>query len=373
MVLGHVSRLAWITPLLACAVIRGCAVFPDRDAADVGTDSGPDASDASSADAADASSVDANDGSSADVETPRDADPVGDEDPHPPACLDAGGNLCVTVVSRECSGLPLLESSDCEECCFEPPPVTVTFVQANVHLTEWDEATALHFARLMNAESVGFPIVVGVQELRPEQASTLRDRLSAATGDAWDSRITGMGISPSVSSGIGLFWRTAGVELVEDCGSLELERLRNGYVPRIHGAIFRPTAPGRPFGVFTGKLSWYSDDGELRVRQARALVTWVQEVMSPYPESPRILAIDMNDVLYSPVWHELDATLDDGDATIPTAPASSPERRIDYLWWDADDGPRVASGEGLGFLETPRRSEDFGSDHRLVWAHTGLQ
>lgn len=81
----------------------------------------------------------------------------------------------------------------------------------------------------------------------------------------------------------------------------------------------------------------------------------------------------MNDVLSSVGWDELEAAFDDGAAVLPTAPASSPERRIDSLWWDADAGPRVASGDGLGFLESPRRSEDFSSDHRFVWAHTGIQ
>jgi hypothetical protein len=56
------------------------------------------------------------------------------------------------------------------------------------------------------------------------------------------------------------------------------------------------------------------------------------------------------------------------DAAVKTA-TSGLFRRLDYVFWDRDSGPKAK----LGFVVPPRTSEDFGSDHRYVSARLRIR
>jgi len=169
---------------------------------------------------------------------------------------------------------------------------------------------------------------------------------------------------------------------VRRLGSEVIGRIDNGYNLRFMGVVLAEKATGRPFGVFCGKLIWAGavKDGRKvreaeRVRQARRVKDWVRKVMAGYPNAPRILTMDMNSTHGSKTYNEFAKEYESDGSKQFTH--SSPKqwfgrsimfKRLDYIWYDADDGAKKTGG----FLSPAGRSEHFGSDHRAVWARVKI-
>ena len=79
----------------------------------------------------------------------------------------------------------------------------------------------------------------------------------------------------------------------------------------------------------------------------------IRDAMATYPNTVRIIGMDMNAVLYSKTWKIF----------------NTDSKRIDYIWVDRGSGPK----ETCAFLEPAHRSMDFGSDHRFVWGDIYLR
>jgi hypothetical protein len=212
--------------------------------------------------------------------------------------------------------------------------------------------------------------VLAVQETVSEtSADRLLGRLDAASGKAWNKQDT-VGVSPwGIATAI--YWRTDAMRLVQSLGHQDLGKLAsNGYTIRFHGVLLEQKATGKRFAVFTGKLPW--TDAQENFAMAGVLRDRVRDAMAPYPNTVRVLAMDMNAPVGSPTWSLFDADYDDSGSRRPTYPSAGSralQKRLDYLWVDRGRGPR----ESCAFLEPVRRSMHFGSDHRFVWGDVYLR
>ncbi|MBI4871537.1 MAG: hypothetical protein HY814_08215 [Candidatus Riflebacteria bacterium] len=269
---------------------------------------------------------------------------------------------------------------------------TVTVVQCNPMVggayTEgksgkctWD--TAKRFARLI-AKDCPDAAVIGMEEvIGADQASKNKEILDKATGKVWEFAFESQGVNDA-SSGLAIFWRKDRVAFFKKLGKTEIERLDEGggYRVRFMGVLLREVASGKPFGVFTGKITW--DGGIInghgvtekdRVKEAKRLKDWIRQVMASCADAPRIIAMDMNSPHGSPTYKEMNAEYEnDGsdqathDSLLRVFGRSIMRRKLDYLWYDADAGARRSGG----FASRAVRSEHFGSDHRAIWAKVRL-
>lgn len=218
------------------------------------------------------------------------------------------------------------------------------------------------------AKAIDATVIAAQETVSAASADRLLDRLDAVTGKRWAKQDTVA--TPGWAIKTAIYWRTDAIDLVESLGHRDLGKLdSNGYTIRFHGALLRSRAGGETFAVFTGKLPW--TNGAENLRMAPVLRDWVRDVTAPYPNSPRVIAMDMNAPLNSPTWKLFAADYDDSGATLPTHPSNgwfSLRKRLDYIWVDRGAGPR----ESCAFLEPVRRSMHFGSDHRFVWGDVYL-
>ena len=235
--------------------------------------------------------------------------------------------------------------------------------------------TARRWARLMASASLSDAAMIGMQEIGPSDPEAEKILLDT-THLPWKSIRYAQGGSAQ-GSGFAIFYRADRVELIEDLGTVTLGRIDNGYEPRFGGGIFRELSSGKRFGFFTGKLIWAGavmngspvTEAE-RVREARIVQSFVSEKMSVEPSSARILAMDMNagfQSLTHAAW--LQAGYADGGASSATFDSHWNllfGKRLDYIWMSS------GSGNPATFLEPPHRSEDFGSDHRMVWVRVAI-
>ncbi|MBI4871708.1 MAG: endonuclease/exonuclease/phosphatase family protein [Candidatus Riflebacteria bacterium] len=236
------------------------------------------------------------------------------------------------------------------------------------------------FAKLL-AKDCPAASVIGMEELDATAADRMKANLKKHTGGTWEHVFEEQGVRDR-GSGLGVFWRTDRVDLIRRLGKTQIDLLDNGYVLRFMGVLLRDRISQRPFGVFTGKIAWdgAEKDGHQvresdRVVEARRLKTWVQQVMAAYPSAPRILAMDMNSPHGSPTYREFAKDYEDDGTAEATHNSlfrlfgrSVMTKKLDYLWYDADSGPKKRGG----FFQRATRSEHFGSDHRALWAKVRL-
>jgi hypothetical protein len=237
--------------------------------------------------------------------------------------------------------------------------------------------TAKRFAAMV-AEKDPDATVIGMEEAESRaDAEVLRASLEATTRRRWSMLFHG---SPAGGGNErAIYYRPDTIELVRDFGSIVIDRVDGGSVKRAYaagfsGALFRKRNTDRRFGLFVGKLVWGGakidgrevGDGD-RLREWRDTVKpWIARTMQPWPKASRIITTDMNDDYGSDVHDAIN--LDYEDAAVKTA-TSSGGKRLDYVFWDRDSGPKAK----LGFIVPPRTSEDFGSDHRYVSARVRIR
>src|SRR5688572_7631346 len=240
--------------------------------------------------------------------------------------------------------------------------------------------TARRFARRLD-ERYRRTSVIGMQEITSTaNADRIRSILEEETGHPWEVRHFHQSTAPDAlpSSQEAIFWRSDVHEVIEDFGTREVEQFdhRGGKQSlRFGGLLLRRIGTGRELAMFTGKLVPLGKrrDGRLltnfhRAREAARLMRWIDSKLEQHPTATRVIAVDANADFGSAPWQRFRTEYWDGDddrATHFTFGA----RRIDFLFWDHDAGPRRTDGFLLGPLVSP----DFGSDHRAVIArvHVG--
>jgi hypothetical protein len=241
--------------------------------------------------------------------------------------------------------------------------------------------TQAELADRMRSASLSGIAVIGVQEIVASDAERLRGALSRATGVEWRHEHTSMGLN-AASSGLAIYFRSDRIRLVEDFGYVTVERIAYPdpnhalYDLRFMGVLLEEISSARTFGMFTGKTAWGGlttsrdrIDNARRGVEASRLKRWIREKMAPHPTSTSILAIDTTPE-GTESWSVLGEKFYDGNPTYGgTHPADRPTRRYDQLFWDYDSGPR----RSCGFIDGPRRSSPFGSDHRFVWATVAIR
>ncbi|MBI2892940.1 MAG: endonuclease/exonuclease/phosphatase family protein [Deltaproteobacteria bacterium] len=280
------------------------------------------------------------------------------------------------------------------------PPGVITVVQSNIECGgkyadhacsgEVTYDTATRFADLMDADSVGDPAVIGMEEVSDSinddgpwagmtNHETLLQILEEETGRDYEVEFFEQGVD-GAGSGHAIFWRPTLVAPAENFGTHDIERLANRYIVRFAGMLFTTVDGAHSFGIFVGKIVWGTaeiQDGdevwpatpEDKEREARDVRAWIDLVMAPYPDATRIITTDLNAAdreleapfYTSPAYLAMAEEYDAGETTFATTASGE---RLDYIWWDWDSGERRTDG----FVEGPRRSMDFGSDHRFVWA-----
>ncbi len=261
------------------------------------------------------------------------------------------------------------------------PLVGGAFTEGKSNKVTWD--TAKRFARLIakdcpDASVIGMEEVIGV-----DQAKQNKQILDQATGKTWEFAFESQGVKDA-SSGLAIFWRKDQLGLIRRLGKVAIEVLDEGggYRVRFMGVLLVQLSSSRPFGVFTGKITW--DGAKIggervtekdRVAEARRLKSWIGRVMAGCSDAPRIIAMDMNSPHGSPTYKEMLADYESDGSAEPTHDSllrlfgrSILRRKLDYIWYDADSGPRRTGG----FIGRAVRSEHFGSDHRAVWARVKL-
>jgi endonuclease/exonuclease/phosphatase family metal-dependent hydrolase len=262
--------------------------------------------------------------------------------------------------------LALADSYAATSCGKRNEP-TVKVVSANLENggadRNWD--TMERFIALVR--DIDAPVLAVQETINAQSANRLLTRLDAVTGKTWAKQDT-VGISPwGIATAI--YWRTDKIKLVKSLGHFDLGKLKsNAYTIRFHGALLEKD--GRSFAVFTGKLPW---TGRAENEQmAPVLRDQIRDAMATYPNTVRIIGMDMNAVLYSKTWKIFNTDYDDSGATLGTFPSKgwfALYKRIDYIWVDRGSGPK----ETCAFLEPAHRSMDFGSDHRFVWGDIYLR
>ncbi len=162
---------------------------------------------------------------------------------------------------------------------------------------------------------------------------------------------------------------------MKDFGTRQVEAMDTAAGPESHslrfgGLLLRRTGTERDLAMFVGKLAplGHTAGGEPLTNQDRAdevdrLMRWIEKKLEGHPRATRVIAVDPNADYGTEPWDHLRRHYWDGDDDRPTHFAFG-ARRIDYLFWDMDAGPRRTDG----FLLGPRVSPSFGSDHRAVIA-----
>ena len=70
---------------------------------------------------------------------------------------------------------------------------------------------------------------IGIHETPPVDASRVDAILEDATGKEWNYRVKAQGIDVT-GSGVGVFWRTDQIALVQDLGHVDVDTLPSGFV-----------------------------------------------------------------------------------------------------------------------------------------------
>lgn len=250
----------------------------------------------------------------------------------------------------------------------------------------WD--TAHRFAKTIRA--IGNVAIVGMQNVTD---SKVRDILIRETNQKWEMTQVAQGAN-SLDDGLAVLWRPDLVERIADLGSSEIERLDDNRVVRFMGQLFARVGSTGKFGFFTGRFS-ASDEGKVNgrsvdeaIREAEAgrVLRWVSTIMNNYESSPRVVALDLNDAADSAAWNKMSSEFDDGGSQLPTwnsFKTINNGMRRDSIWYRASGSSKAISSSSSsdsdaseqpkgGFLEGPRRSTHFGSDHRMVWAQVHI-
>ena len=274
----------------------------------------------------------------------------------------------------------------------------VTVCQCNIYdggkWTEQDKTTVTYdtanrFAQWVasvNPSGSAFPpiAVIGMQELMSEtDRVTIQNFLQQYTGAPWQSARTPQGINGT--SGIGMFWRTDILEHRAEwyLGEKVIEVIDNGYVAKFVGRLFKKLDSDEAFGLFTGKLVWdgailngHQITEEERRQEAVRLKNWIRvgepnsPGMSLFPGTVRVIACDLNSDTGTPTWQEMQLEYSDPSSEhthnsfYGTVWLDLFGKRLDYVWWDYDAYDKRSGG----FVDGPRRSPHFGSDHRAVYA-----
>ncbi|HUS66901.1 MAG TPA: glycoside hydrolase family 43 protein [Kofleriaceae bacterium] len=236
--------------------------------------------------------------------------------------------------------------------------------------------TARRFAAML-ATSYKRTALIGMQEaVSADVAEEVRAILDEETGHPWAVRFFDADPDgPPAYERLAIFWRTDVLEVVDDLGVHEVERLDSGAGPRTRslyfaGLVMRLLGTQRDVALFTGKLvplgreiDGVEVDNDDRAAEAARLRAWIADALATHRGTSRVIAIDTNADRGTAPWTELRAELWDGDDDTPTHFAYG-ARRIDHIFWDMDGGPRRTDGILVG----PYVSADFGSDHRAVVA-----
>jgi hypothetical protein len=331
-------------------------------------------------------------------------------------------HACLQVSGTSGGACAFPGSTDPKQCCScpvqpEPAPTQLVAVDCNIECggRYADHAcggtitygTATKFAQLLKGRDAW---VVGMQEVSDGIDKTgpyantknnyeaLLDIIRAETAQDWDVVFWPQGVGGK-GSGLAVLWRPLRLRLLRDLGTLEIDRIRDdGYAPgayyslRFGGALFVTPDHLHTLGVFTGKIAWGHGTGATpiyvwdaqqgkfrpitasdKAAEAAKVRAWVSQALQPFPRATRLVTTDLNsdDTLGfdSPTYEELAKEYDPGSFKLLTAPAQDPTYAFDMIWWDFDSGPKQAGG----FLDGPRRSMDFGSDHRFVWGTLRLR
>lgn len=237
---------------------------------------------------------------------------------------------------------------------------------------------ARRFARMIDKRYRRASVIAMQEVTSAANADKLRAILEEETGKPW--RVQHFGTATyadalPVVSHQAVFWRGDVHELVENFGTRQVEVVDTSAGPltqslRFGGLLLRRLGTQRTLAVFTGKLAplTYERAGRRltnadRAKEVARLHAWIENKLAAHPGATRVIGIDTNADYGTRPWRELRRHYwDDGDDR-PTHHTYG-ARRIDYLWWDADAGPRRTDGFVLG----PYVSPDFGSDHRAVIA-----
>lgn len=204
--------------------------------------------------------------------------------------------------------------------------------------------------------------VIGMQEIESAgQAEEMRKRLGARWRVQW--------YGGEKQTGSAVYWRDDVVSFERNLGKHAVNHYDRGggKVAVMFGGALLQKKGGPKFGFFTGKLTPRTFDGagdQEKDDEARSLRGWIRKVMSPYPNSTRIIAIDQNDfyggLAFDSFWKTYSTPKDD----TPTwkSPNTGNWHRYDYIWWDYDSGKKRSGG----FIGKSDVMGGSGSDHRAV-------
>lgn len=226
--------------------------------------------------------------------------------------------------------------------------------------------TAETFSRLLKKQHPN-AAVIGMQEMESKgDAEEMRKRL----GESW--RVEWYGGARQTGSAI--YWRDDVVSFENNFGKHAVNHYDRGggKIAVTFGGALLQKKGGPKFGFFTGKLTprTFTDDNE-KDDEARSLTAWIRNVMSPYPNSSRIITVDQNDfyggLAFDAFWKTFSTPKDD----TPTwkSPNTGNWHRYDYVWWDYDSGKKRAGG----FVGKPDVMGGSGSDHRAVISRVRLK
>ena len=176
-------------------------------------------------------------------------------------------------------------------------------------------------------------------------------------------------------TGSAIYWRDDLVTFEKDLGKHAVnhfDQAHGGDAVMFGGALLAKRG-GPRFGFFTGKLTPRTYDGhddQEKDDEARRLMAWIKDVMSPYASSSRIIAVDQNDFYEGLAFNAFAKSFSTAHDATPTwkSPNTGKWHRYDYVWWDYDGGQKRTGGvvkeEVMG---------DSGSDHRSVIATVTLR
>ena len=249
------------------------------------------------------------------------------------------------------------------------------FTNGDSKKVTWD--TAKNFANLMASDSLSNTALIGMEEIdaHDTEVNLILDSITHRTWNAihYEQGIDGKG------SGLAIFYRPDLVALVENFGTVDVTRLDNGYIVRFGGALFRRIPTGEVFSFFTGKLAWDDDkiaghpvNDDDRVAQAKILRNFINQKMVGHKDGSRIITMDMNATFRSKPWATFSQEFYDGMSDAATFDSHYHlwfGKRFDYIWWDLNG---TSARNTQSFVDGPRRSTHFGSDHRFVWAELVL-
>jgi hypothetical protein len=226
--------------------------------------------------------------------------------------------------------------------------------------------TAETFSRLLTQQHPN-TAVMGMQEMESKSdAEEMRKRL----GSKW--RVEWYGGDKQTGSAI--YWRDDVVTFEKNFGKHTVNRYtRGGRTVAVNfGGALLSKKGGPKFGFFTGKLTprTFTDDDE-KDDEARSLMRWIKDVMSPNPNSSRIITVDQNDFYGGLAFDAFSKSFSTPKDDTPTwkSPNTGKWHRYDYIWWDYDSRTKRAGG----FVGTPDVMGASGSDHRAVIGRVRLR